>query len=147
MSRSGYTDVCMGADLAMWRGRVASATRGRRGQRFFRELLAALDAMPTKRLVANELETDGEVCALGCIGRAKGLDLEALGIGLDEDCSDYGPLSAAFNIAEVLAQEVMFINDEAGPYRGETPEERWARVRAWTVCQIDVTPDELEPLP
>jgi hypothetical protein len=38
-----------------WRGAVASAIRGGRGQAFLREMLAAMDAMPVKRLVANEL--------------------------------------------------------------------------------------------
>ena len=46
MSRSGYTDdmedmwqhIC-------WRGAVASAIRGRRGQAFLREMLAAMDAI------------------------------------------------------------------------------------------------------
>jgi len=41
MSRSGYSDDCEGSELAMWRGQVASAKRGKRGQRFFRELVAA----------------------------------------------------------------------------------------------------------
>lgn len=62
MSRSGYTDD--GDNVAMWRGQVASATRGKRGQRFFRDLVAALDAMPEKRLIRDALEADGEVCAI-----------------------------------------------------------------------------------
>lgn len=60
MSRSGYTSEC--ENFAMWRGRVASATRGKRGQSFFRALLAALDAMPEKSLITHALETEtGEV--------------------------------------------------------------------------------------
>lgn len=52
MSRSGYSDDC--ENIAMWRGVIASATRGKRGQRFFRDLVTALDAMPEKALVAGD---------------------------------------------------------------------------------------------
>jgi hypothetical protein len=45
MSRSGYSDDCSGRELVLWRGAVASALRGRRGQAFLRELVDALDAV------------------------------------------------------------------------------------------------------
>ena len=133
MSRSGYSDDCEGSDLAMWRGTIASATRGRRGQRFFRDLVSALDAMPAKRLIANALgieEPEGDVCALGALCRAKGKTLD------EDDTEDYEKLGETFDIASQLAQEVMFVNDEAGPYRGETDEQRWLRVRKWAAEQI-----------
>lgn len=52
MSRSGYTDddddpLATGR----WRAQVRSAIRGKRGQAFLRELIAALDAMPEKALI------------------------------------------------------------------------------------------------
>lgn len=52
MSRSGYADWC-DDNWAMirWRGAVASAVRGKRGQAFLRELATTLDAMPEKRLI------------------------------------------------------------------------------------------------
>jgi hypothetical protein len=129
VSRSGYTEE-WDSGVAMWRGVIASATRGKRGQRFFRDLVAALDAMPVKRLIAGALETDGEACALGSLARAKG---ETLDPG---DTYDYDKLGATFDIAHQLAQEVMWENDEGGPYGGETPEQRWERVRRWAECQI-----------
>ncbi len=146
MSRSGYTDDCWGPDLAMWRGVVASATRGKRGQRFFRDLLAALDAMPAKRLIDGDLETaEGEVCALGALCKQKGAALEP------DDTYDYAKLGSTFDIAEQLAQETMWVNDEGAPPRWprvkETPEERWERVRKWAASQIRVTEDELLPAP
>lgn len=56
MSRSGYSDEeAEPGQFAMWRGQVASAIRGRRGQALLREMLAAMDAMPVKRLIANSL--------------------------------------------------------------------------------------------
>jgi hypothetical protein len=127
----------------MWRGQVASASRGKRGQRFFRDLVGALDAMPVKRLVDSELETtEGEVCALGALAKQRGAKLTT-----DDSYGDHDKLAATFDIAHQLAAEVMFVNDEAGPYRGETPEQRWARVRGWAVQQIAIDAAELEPLP
>jgi hypothetical protein len=140
MSRSGYTDEC---DLeqwenAMWRGRIASATRGKRGQAFFCALVEALDAMPEKRLIAGSLNDadedtdfpDGDVCALGCLARSRGAKLEP------DDTYDYDKLGSTFNIVPALAQEVMWHNDDAGPWKGETPEERWTRVRTWAAAQV-----------
>ena len=130
MSRSGYTDECENTwDMIRWAGARKSAVRGRRGQAFFRDLIAALDAMPEKALIANELEADGEVCALGALGRQRGMDME------DLDPEDAEVVAAAFGISETLARETVYINDEDGR-RGETPEERWKRVREWAERQL-----------
>lgn len=62
MSRHGYTDSCDdNFALIRWRGAAKSAIRGKRGQAFLRELLAALDAMPEKRLIARELVDDSQL--------------------------------------------------------------------------------------
>lgn len=145
MSRSGYNDC--GDNLAMWRGMVASATRGKRGQAFFRALLAALDAMPEKRLITNALQAeDGEVCAIGALGKARGIDMS------DVDADEPSEVAPLFDIAECLAQEVVYMNDEYydrtltadhKAYRDYTPEERWQKMREWVAKQIRVTPDEL----
>lgn len=136
MSRSGYTEDLDWWHLIMWRGRVASAIRGKRGQALLRDLLAALDAMPEKRLIANELEAEGEVCALGAVGRLRGIDLAQL------DPEDADRVAGAFDVATCLAQEITYINDEYGPIGwdpvtrkriDETPEQRWQRVRDWAV--------------
>jgi|SRR5580698_4917971 hypothetical protein len=144
MSRSGYTDD--GDNLAMWRGMVASATRGRRGQRFFRDLVGALDEMPNKRLIAKELRReDEEVCAIGALGVARGVDLSKI----DPECPDQ--VAPAFDIAECLAQEVVYMNDESfdchwdkrtGKSIQYTPEERWQKMREWAAKQIRVTPEQ-----
>lgn len=136
MSRSGYSDDC--ENVAMWRGVIASASRGKRGQAFFRALVEALDAMPEKRLVEGDLETaEGAVCALGCLGKARGADLGNV------DTYDYDQLGELFNIAPQLAQEVMFVNDET--WRVTTPRERWAAVRTWAARQIIPVAAELKP--
>jgi hypothetical protein len=143
MSRSGYIDDSDDQwQLIKWRGAVASAIRGKRGQLFLLEILASLDAMPIKRLVANELETPDlipcshwglfeaeSVCAIGAVGKRRGVDMKAL------DPEDYGGVAVKFGIAEPLAQEIVYVNDECGTLR-ETPEARFQRVRAWVVSQI-----------
>ncbi len=168
MSRSGYCDdLDDPLELGRWRAQVASATRGKRGQKLLRDMLAALDAMPEKRLVSGVLEVssevdernaqkwadlfkdpdaanryrehyvatrptsfkEGDVCALGALGRVRGLDMT----GLDPEQPE--GVAAAFDIAEPLAREIVYMNDE-GTYPIETPEERWTRMRAWVASQI-----------
>lgn len=105
MSRSGYSDDC--ENLGLWRGAVASSIKGKRGQAFLKEALARLDAMPVKELVSGELEADGQFCTLGVVGAGRGLDLGKI------DTYDYRALTDIFNIAGPLAQEIMYLNDEA----------------------------------
>lgn len=150
MSRHGYSDD-MDDNLAMgrWRAAVNSAIRGKRGQAFLRELLAALDALPEKKLIAEELvEQDGQVCALGAVGKARGLDMSAI------DPTDYDSIDGHFGIANAMAREIIWINDEVngdwfeteGPphrwhaprrhYVPPTPEKRFEQVRAWAVAHM-----------
>ena len=129
--RCGYTDDDDNGSFAMWRGQVASAIRGKRGQAFLRDLIAALDAMPEKELIAHELRKDGAVCALGCLGAARGVALE------DIDPEDHETLSETFNIAHQLVQEVEWVNDESGGYwKTDTPAKRWQRVRDWAAQNL-----------
>jgi hypothetical protein len=130
MSRHGYSDDLGDEDplqLGRWRGRVASAIRGRRGQQLLRDLRDALDAMPEKRLIAEQLEADGEVCALGAVGRARGIEMS----GIDPEDSER--VAAAFDIAEPLAREITYENDEN---YNMTPEGRWKYMRSWVERRI-----------
>ena len=128
MSRSGYSDDVDGWALIRWRGAVRSAIRGKRGQTFLREMLAALDALPEKRLIEEELAHAGEVCAIGAVGKAGNVPMETI------HPEDYGAIATAFGISEAMAREIMFMNDEG--HRRETPEERFTRMREWIVSQI-----------
>ena len=113
MSRSGYSDDCEGWALICWRGAVNSAIRGKRGQAALRELLEALDSLPEQRLGGNSLVTaEGDYCTLGALGLKRGLDLDSI------DPEDRDAVAKAFGIAEALAAEIMFENDEcaASPY-------------------------------
>jgi hypothetical protein len=124
MSRSGYTDDYDDDPLQLgrWRGRVKSAIRGRRGQQFLRDTLAALDAMPEKRLITEELRDDeNEVCTLGAVLVAKGVDPSKF------DPEDHDGLGKALDIAPCLVQEIEYLNDDE--YSPVTPEKRWERMR------------------
>lgn len=131
MSRAGYSeDHDNEWDAIRWRGAVASALRGKRGQAFLREMLAAMDALPEKKLIAGDLvDADGCACALGAVALARGTDVS----GVDpEDCSSVAPI---FGIADAMAREVMYENDE-GTFRPETPEQRFVRMRGWVERQL-----------
>lgn len=133
MGRSGYTDDWSDNWLMIqWRGAVASAIRGKRGQSFLRECLTALDAMLEKRLVANSFQRlDGEVCVLGAVAKARG-KLSALhSIDVDEDENVSGKVAAVMGISRALAAEIMYKNDEGGGGYELTPEKRFAYVRQW----------------
>lgn len=158
MSRSGYSDDCEG--IGLWRGAVASAIKGRRGQKLLRELAAALDAMPEKRLIAGELQApSGEFCTLGVLGHARGIDMETM------DPYDRQGVAELFDIAPAMAAEIVFENDEVndgwewkeveicGPMRDFSPfwdrrtryarldipnaaEARWTAMRKWVADRL-----------
>lgn len=140
MSRSGYVDDYDDVGIMnLYRGTVDRATRGKRGQAFFKALLDALDAMPEKRLIANELETpDGAVCAIGALGKARGVPMN------DLNPQDSMRVAERFNIANCLACEVVYMNDEWGDY-DEVPETRWLRMRTWVARQIVQAKESGEP--
>jgi len=132
MSRSGYSDD--GDNCNLWRGAVDRAIEGKRGQQFLKDLLAALDGMADKKLISEELELGGEFCTLGAIGKARGVDVT------DIDPEDSQRIAKLFNIANAMACEIVYMNDEA--YIGsnwreeEKPENRWVRMREWVVSKI-----------
>lgn len=133
MSRAGYSDCLEVNELNMWRGAVRQATLGKRGQALLLEMLAALDVMPVKE----DLERgDGAVCALGCVGKKRGIDMS----GINPEDSER--IAKTFGIAEALAREIEFENDDRGRIwtgkenRCETPSERWTRMHAWVASQI-----------
>lgn len=132
MSRSGYSDD--GEYLELWRASVDRALKGKRGQNFLRELIGSLDALPEKSLIAEDLQDgSGNVCALGAVGKMRGLDMSKL------DPENYMRLSKTFGIAQAMVQEIEYMNDEYWNWErnddGErveiTPRGRWERMRKW----------------
>jgi hypothetical protein len=145
MSRSGYTDDFADdqARYNCYRANVDRALRGKRGQAFLREMAAALDAMPIKELVADEIVRDStHVCAIGSVALARGLDVSTIEI------SDGDAVGETFGIARAMACEIAYENDECSPmyarsddgeYKRMPPEtdgERWQRMRKWVDGQI-----------
>lgn len=129
MSRSGYSDDAEDNwSLICWRGAVASALRGKRGQAFLRETVAALDALPEPVLITDELVAEGAFCTLGAVGNARGTPLSTV------DPDDHEAVASLFGIPHSLACEIMWENDE-GRY-GETPRARWERMRQWAVSHL-----------
>lgn len=72
---------------------------------------------------------DGDVCALGALGKARGLDMS------DLDPEDPDTVAGAFDVASPLVREIVYMNDECSSY-SETPEQRWQRMRRWVESQI-----------
>lgn len=132
MSRAGYTDGGCDDNWAhiCWRGAVESALHGRRGQAFLYEMLAAMDALPEKKLISGDLiDGDGCVCALGTVALARGTDVANV------DPYEHEAIGPLFGIADAMAREIMWANDE-GTWKKEAPEERFVRVRKWVVSRI-----------
>lgn len=131
MSRSGYSDDLDPRALNIWRGAVESAIRGARGQAPLREMLTVLDAMPEKRLIADELiKADGEVCALGAVARHRKLDVSGV------EATDRDAVAELFNIAPALAAEIVFENDGDFCWPKCTPEKRFEYMHAWVSRRI-----------
>lgn len=128
MSRSGYSDDC--EHIELYRATVERAIRGKRGQAFLKELLAALDAMPEKELIASELINEhGKVCTIGAVCKARALDVSTINESDPSDVAD------AVGIARSMAAEIAFMNDE-WRRTDELPSDRWKRMREWVAKQI-----------
>lgn len=138
MSRHGYTYDLDPLAMGRYRGAVQSAIRGKRGQKLLRDLKEALERMPVKRLCksAFEVSPEGDVCALGAVARNRGVDMTHLNrlVRIDENDSDSIREAAAklFDVAECLAAEVMFQNDDIT----SSPENRWEYVYSWVCSEI-----------
>lgn len=129
MSRSGYSYDC--ENVERYRRTVENAIRGARGQAFLKELAAAMDAMPEKILIAEEvINGKGECCTAGVVCKKRGLDVSRIELEFG-DCSD---LAKLLGIARCMAAEIAYMNDEWCP--GETPAERWQRMRKWVAENI-----------
>ncbi len=146
MSRAGYSDDLDEGDLARWRGAVTSAIKGKRGQAFLRELEAAMVALPEKSIIGGAFAYEGQVCALGTVTLQRKLSggatrAEAIAQIMEEwpsdpdeyaeECGD--DAAREFNIAQAMAREIMYVNDES--YSSKGPD-RYAEVLKWVRAQI-----------
>ena len=135
MSRHGYLDEeDRPGQFALYAQRVRNAARGKRGQAWLRELLAALDAMPVKELAAHTVASRGECCAVGALAIHRGIDLTEITYDDRYDEEAQGDrttewLAKQFDVANCLLRDVVYENDEGGKW-DETPAHRWTRMRA-----------------
>ncbi len=134
MSRSGYSDDG-GEGFELWRGSVARALRGKRGQTALVDLINALDRLPTKELIGGSFSRDGCACPLAVLAAARGVYVGDLETRHEEDPVERDVVGGRLNIAPAMAAEVMYMNDEATPHN-ETRPERWVRMRAWAMCEL-----------
>lgn len=165
MSRSGYADdLDDPLALGRWRQAVRRSLNGKRGQAFLKELLAALDAMNDKRLFAGSFASpEGQFCTLGVLGSERGTQMEDLIV--DDDYCDTDLVADRFGIANAMACEIMWMNDESfedyefiqveicGPIRPRFPDygrhiksvnvkkenaeaKRWQAMRNWVASEI-----------
>ena len=130
---------------------LEAAIRGKRGQVLLRDLLAALDEMPEKLLIASDFVwPDGKCCALGALGLSRGMDsedLNALG-------GDVAKAARAFAAPPSLIEAIQREND-AGPWVGrrtyQFQHNRWIYMRAWVASKITAacskSPDPTGGLP
>jgi hypothetical protein len=132
---------------------------GKKGQRFLRELEAALLAMPEKRLSDGRLarttvvgtELVGECCALGAValqrevaaGTPRPVAMQELALVSkpdDEDDESYdgwemtGHAADILGIVKPLAWTVVCANDEYS--RSDSPEDRWQYMLKWARSRI-----------
>jgi len=139
MSRSGYSDdIDDNWQLVRWRGAVRSAIHGQRGQAFLRDLLGALHELPQKRLITGNMTKGGECCSIGALGKKRGVDMKPIDEMIDEDSYDEQigeEVAATFGIADALAREIMWANDEGGIWN-ETDEQRYERMIRWVQNRI-----------
>lgn len=135
MSRSGYSEDLDQWELIRWRGAVASAIKGKRGQAFLKELEDALLALPEKKLIVEEFVQDGQVCTLGAIAVAReiqtGLTREAALKKVEEtfDPDDHEGVAARLQIPSSLAQELMYLNDKGN--ERVPPEKVYQEMLTW----------------
>jgi hypothetical protein len=123
--------------LALWEHNVDASIKGKRGQKVLRELEAALEALPERRLIYGALATrEGDVCAIGALAKAKGVLPVALisrheyeTLGPNEDWTESVDAGKRCGMTGVLAWAVGSLNDvDLGHV---DPEARYWAVLKW----------------
>ena len=101
---------------------------GNVGRHFPREMLAALDALPEKKLIANE-RTGGDVCALGAVNIAANSTWSAL-------------IEDTHTIADALHRLIRWrrgSSTRTTKRTRDTPEERFAHAGVVAFCRWTLT--------
>ena len=154
MSRSGYSEDLAYEDPLQhgrWRAQVKSATRGKRGQRLLRDLVAALDAMEVKELHQRILVADdGCCCAMGAVLKHRGVQESYIQPAPNknepywEDAFEERnqEIAGDLDVAHQLVAEIVDENDEmplshkAEAWGCTEEEARWRWMRSWAAARI-----------
>lgn len=119
----------------LWQANCRRSLHGRKGQHALRQLRDELLSMTGKRLIADDLAANGEVCAVGALMRANGVpqsELEEL-----DDTDDTDRIAAKrCGIPPLVAWKLVELNDIELELRDFTPEQRYERVLAWAQQHI-----------
>lgn len=124
----------------LWQANCRRSIHGKAGQASLRELEAALVAMPSKRLIAEELDNGEDVCAIGALVRYKQItpiadaDFEMEEVGME--CGL--PRLVAWKVVELNDVELSdhMWDSAKQAYRQRTPEERYTSVLSWVQRQL-----------
>lgn len=133
----------------LWDSWYSRSLKGKRGQKNLRDFIAALDAMPEKRLIADaevekhpvdderEYEVAG-VCAVACFAASRGEDPRWFGGEEDSDIFTTAELGKNAGLSWTMAWEMARANDDV--FSDSTPEERWQKMRDWAVARLQPFP-------
>ena len=134
MSRSGLVEADDCDNYNLYRANVRRSIRGKKGQAFLREMADAMDSMPVKELIAEELiDEEGNCCAIGTVCKSRGLSVKSV------DSTDPESVGKLVGISRLMAAEIEFENDDDFGFEVETPAKRWTRMRKWIDSNL-VTP-------
>lgn len=159
MSRITYRDIDSAEDqwaAIRWGGAAKQAVNGKRGQAALKELVGALEALPSKRLITDQWAANGDVCALGALdvhnlAKRTGMNWDAARLVVQQctvqEWDDYwgdkydddveGSVALAqsrLGLTYTLAWVIVEANDEQ--FYVSTPEERYRKVVDWAKRQI-----------
>lgn len=126
-----------GGQFELWQANCQRSLRGKKGQAELRVLRDALLALPEKRLISGALERDGDVCAIACYGKFKGIDLEPFKSqpdDWDEDDIESDQVGIEGGMPRLVAWKVVEMNDMEFDHL--SPEKRYERMLAWVERQL-----------
>ena len=135
-------------DWGRYEAAKRSTLRGKRGQAFLRELVAALDALPKPELSEGALgdRRTGCVCAFGAVALAQGESFDDLA----KDNGNWSPHEVAewYSISPTLANEIIRANDDwRDGNAADVRQSRWRHVRAWAVRHLIESAQPTHPHP